>query len=332
MTDINEIRGKLHKTTQKRIKLASEIIIEKLPLASLGLTNDLGGGFARGRIYTVWGSKSASKTSLLVQSAGLLQKEGHTVAFVDAEGTYEQEWGERLGLDNANTLYSDAKSIDAMTSDVCDLANAGADFIVIDSIGGLLPSSYYEKNDELKEGLEGTRQIGTLSKELSNSLMKINSVNDRSVIVFISQARNKITTYGAMSQAQGGNALMYFSSSVIRLFSSASDKEQIKGEKVFGDKILEVPIGRPVSYTIEYSKTSPPGLTGKYDFYYEGEGVGIDLIGEVVDLAVKSGIIHQGGAWFTYGDQKIQGRPNVVKWLKQDSESCEQMIREINNV
>jgi len=332
MTDINEIRGRLNKNTQKRIKMASEIVIEKLPLASLGLTNDLGGGLARGRIYTVWGSKSSAKTSMLVQSAGELQKLGHTIAFVDAEGTYEQDWGERLGLDASNTLYSDAKSIDAMTADVCDLAYAGADFIIVDSVGGLLPSSYYEKNDELKEGLEGTKQIGTLSKEISNALLKINSVNDRSVVVFISQARNKITTYGAMAQAQGGNALMFQSSSVIRLFASASEKEQIKGEKVLGDKILEVPIGRSVRYTIEYSKTSSPGLTGEFDFYYEGEEVGIDQVGEVVDLAIKSGYINKGGAWFSYGDNKFQGRPAVVKWLKSDPAAREEIIQRLRNV
>lgn len=332
MSDINEIRGRLHKNTQKRIKMASEVVIEKLPLASLGLTRDLGGGLARGRTYTVWGSKSAAKTSLLVQTAGMLQKQGNTIAFVDAEGTYEQEWGERLGLDASSTLYSDAKSIDAMTADVCDLAYAGADFIIVDSVGGLLPSSYYEKNDELKEGLEGTKQIGTLSKELSNALLKINSVNDHSVVVFISQARNKITTYGAMAQAQGGNALMFQSSSVIRLFASASEKEQIKGEKIIGDKILEVPIGRSVRYTIEYSKTSPPGLTGEFDFYYEGDDVGIDQTGEIVDLAIKSGYIEKGGAWFSYGEQKFQGRHAVVKWLREDEPIREVLIRKLTNV
>lgn len=317
---IEDVMAKLSKKTRSRMQAASEIKIEKLPLASIGLTNDLGGGLARGRVHTIWGSKSASKTSLLLQSAGELQKQGLTAAFIDAEATYDPMWAERLGVDNTQMIVSDAKSVDAMTGAVVDLCEAEVDVIIIDSISGLIPSSYYEKDSEgeMKEGLGGSKQIGTLSKELGNALMKINAVNSRSVVIFISQTRNKITTYGAIGQMQGGHSLMYFSSVVVKLQSSASEKEQKKGEKVFGDKIIEVPIGRQVDYTIQYSKSSPPGLTGSYDFYYEGELIGVDQIGELVDAAVKNGVIRQGGAWFSYEDKKLQGRPAVVEWLKQD--------------
>lgn len=329
---IEDIMAKLSKKTRARMRPASEIVVEKLPLASLGLTRDLGGGFARGRINTVWGSKSAAKTSLLLQTAGQLQKQGFSIAFIDAEDTYDPEWSERLGVDNSQMIVSDAKSIDAMTTAVVELCEAEVDFIIVDSVSGLIPSSYYEKDadGEMKEGLGGSKQIGTLSKELSNALMKINAVNDRSVVNFISQTRNKITTYGAMGQAQGGNALMYFSSVVVKVNSSASEKEQIKGQKTFGDNILEVPIGRKVEYTIQYSKTSPPGLAGSYDFYYEGENIGIDQLGETVDLAIKNGIIGKSGnAWFIYDDKKINGRPAVIEWLREDGLAREEIEAKI---
>lgn len=324
---IEDIMAKLSKKTRARMRPASEIVVEKLPLASLGLTRDLGGGFARGRINTVWGSKSAAKTSLLLQTAGQLQKRGFSAAFIDAEDTYDPEWGQRLGVDNTQMIVSDAKSIDAMTAAVCELCEAEVDFIIVDSVSGLIPSSYYEKDSdgEMKEGLGGSKQIGTLSKELSNSLMKINAVNDRSVVVFISQTRNKITTWGAMGQAQGGNALMYFSSVVIKVNSSASEKEQIKGEKVFGDKILEVPVGRPIEYTVQYSKTSPPGLTGEYNFFYEGDDIGIDEAGEIIELAIKNGILVKSGAWFSYGDEKFQGKAAAAKWIRENEAMREEL-------
>lgn len=324
---IEDVMAKLSKKTRARMRPASEIVVEKLPLASLGLTRDLGGGFARGRINTVWGSKSAAKTSLLLQTAGQLQKRGFAAAFIDAEDTYDPEWGQRLGVDNTQMIVSDAKSIDAMTAAVCELCEAEVDFIIVDSVSGLIPSSYYEKDSdgEMKEGLGGSKQIGTLSKELSNALMKINAVNDRSVVVFISQTRNKITTWGAMGQAQGGNALMYFSSVVIKVNSSASEKEQLKGEKVFGDRILEVPVGRPVEYTIQYSKTSPPGLTGEYNFYYEGDDIGIDEAAEIVELAIKNGILVKSGAWLSYADEKFQGKPAAAKWIRENEAIREEL-------
>jgi recombination protein RecA len=318
------------------MQAASEIKIEKLPLASISLTNDLGGGFARGRVHTVWGPKSSGKTSMLLQSAAELQKQGMSIAFIDAEGTYEPDWAIKLGVDNDQMIVSDAKSIDAMTSAVVELCQAEVDFIIIDSVSGLIPSSYYEKeaDGELKDGLGGSKQIGTLSKELSNALMKINSVNKKTAVVFISQVRNRITTYGASGQAQGGNALMFFSSCVVKLNASASDKEQIKGMKTYGDKILEVPIGRKVEYTIQYSKTSSPGLTGDYNFYYAGEEIGIDQFTETVALAVKNGIVQKAaaGGWLSYGDKKVQGMPAFVEWLQEDATVRDEILGKLNNV
>jgi recombination protein RecA len=324
---IEDVMAKLSKKTRARMQAASKITIEKLPLASIGLTRDLGGGLARGRVSTIWGSKSAAKTSLLLQTAGELQKQGLTAAFIDAEATYDPAWAKKLGVDNEQMLVSDAKSIDAMTTAVVELCEAEVDFIIIDSVSALIPSSYYEKDSEgeMKEGLGGSKQIGTLSKELSNALMKINAVNTRSVVVFISQARNKITTYGAMGQAQGGNALMYFSSVVIKVGSSSSEKEQIKGEKSFGDKILEVPIGRKVNYDIQYSKTSPPSLAGGYDFYYEGEHIGIDEPTELVELGVKNGIIGKSGNWLNFGDLKANGPRGFAKLVREDGNLREEL-------
>jgi recombination protein RecA len=324
---IEDVMAKLSKKTRARMQAASEITIEKLPLASVGLTRDLGGGFARGRVATVWGAKSAAKTSLLLQTAGQLQKQGLTAAFVDAEHTYDPTWAANMGVDNSQMIVSESNSVDAMTTDVIELCQAKVDFIIVDSVSGLIPSSYYEKDSggELKEGLEGSKQIGTLSKELSNALMKINAVNDCSVVVFISQTRNKITTWGAMGQAQGGNALMYFSSVVVKVTSSASDKEQIKGEKTFGDKIVEVPIGRKVEYTIQYSKTSPPGLAGDYKFYYEGDHLGIDEAGEIIDLALKNGIMRQSGAWCYYGEEKFNGRLAASTWIRENGVAREEL-------
>lgn len=331
----DDVMSKLSKKTRQRMKLASEVTIEKLPLASVGLTNSLGGGLPRGRIVTLWGSKSASKTSLLLQTAGMLQRDGSVAGFIDAEGTYDPTWSEKLGVDNSRMLVSSSKSIEAMTTDVCELAAEGVDFIIVDSVSALLPSAYYEKDTDgdLKEGLGGTKQIGTLSKELSNSLMKINSVNERSVVVFISQARNTINTWGAVAKPQGGHALSYFSSVVVKLFSSAADREQIKGETTFGNNVLEIPVGRPVQYTIEYSKTSPPGLAGKYDFYYDGDEIGIDVVGEAFDLAVSAGVIEKGGAgWYTFEGTKLQGRPSMVSFLKEDPEAYNLVLEKLKNV
>lgn len=329
----DEVYAKLSKKTKDRLKLASEITREILPTASVKLNKDLGGGFGKGRQTVVWGNKSAGKTSMLLQTIADAQKRGDVCAWVDAEGTYDAEWATGLGVDNEKLIMSESKSIDAVTADVIDFMNAEIDLVIVDSISALIPSTYFEKDgsDEMKQGLEGTKQIGTVSKELAVAVNKFNYANKSTALVLISQLRNKIGSYGAMADMVGGEAMKFFSSTIVKLWSSASEKEQIVGEVTRGDRIIKKPVGRPVNYTITYNKLGPPNLTGSYDFYYAGDNIGIDQVGEIVDLAEEAGVIHKGGAWYSYGDQKFQGRAKMVEYLKDNVAIREEIEQRVLN-
>ena len=57
----------------------------------------------------------------------------------------------------------------------------------------------------------------------------------------------------------------------------------------------------------------------------------LDAVGEIVDLGVKLEIIDKAGAWFTVGEQRIQGRDAVKEYLLCNPEVCaniEQQIRD----
>jgi len=328
-----EVYSKLNKKTKDRLKLASEVNKEILPTASVKLNRDLGGGFGKGRQTVVWGNKSAGKTSMLLQTIAEAQKRGEVCAWVDAEGSYDTEWAASLGVDNDKLILSDSKSIDAVTADVVDFMEAEIDLVVVDSISALIPSTYFEKDgsDEMKQGLDGTKQIGTVSKELAVAVNKFNYANKKTALILISQLRNKITTYGGVADMVGGEAMKFFSSTIVKLWSSASEKEQITGEITRGDRIIKKPIGRPVNYTITFNKMGPPNQTGSYDFYYDGSLIGIDQVGEIVDLAEEAGVIHKGGAWYSYGDEKFQGRARMVEYLKENVSIREEIEQKVLN-
>lgn len=326
-----EVYSKLNKKTKDRLRLASEVTKEMLPTASIKLNRDLGGGFGKGRQTVVWGNKSAGKTSMLLQTIAEAQKRGEVCAWVDAEGSYDTEWAASLGVDNERLILSDSKSIDAVTAAVVDFMEAEVDLVVVDSISALIPSTYFEKDDELKQGLEGTKQIGTTSKELGVAVNKFNYANKRTALVLVSQLRNKINTYGGVADMVGGEAMKFFSSTIVKLWSSASEKEQIVGELMRGDRIIKKPIGRPVNYTITFNKLGPPNQTGSYDFYYAGDLIGIDQVGEIVDLAEEQGIIHKGGAWYSYADEKFQGRARMVEYLKENVSIREEIEQKVLN-
>lgn len=321
--------ARLGKKTRMRVEAASNLEIKKLELASIGLNAALLGGVGVGRQTLVWGNKSAGKSSICLQSIGLAQKAGLSCAWIDSESSFDPRWAASLGVDTDELIVSPVKDIDSWTAISCDLMKEGIDVLVSDSISSLIPSTFFEKEDQLKEGLEGTRQIGTMSKELGIAVNKFNYVNKKTALILISQARNKFNTYGAQLQPMGGEAMKYYSSTVIKLWSSASEREQIMTDVTRGDKIISTAVGRPVTFTVEFNKIGPPNKTGQYDFYYGGDYVGVDQIGEIADLAEKLGIIHKGGAWYSYGDEKFQGRQKMVTWLRDNQAIAEEITQKV---
>jgi recombination protein RecA len=192
--------------------------------------------------------------------------------------------------------------------------------VVVDSISSLLSSAYFEKDSEELKELSHTKQIGTEARDLANSVKMMNWVNKKTALVLIAQLRNKITTYGAMHQPTGGHAVMFFSTTSIKLFSSARPDDQIKQKIQSGNKLYDTPIGRPVNWTVEFNKIGPPGETGSYDFYYKGDRLGVDNVGEILDVGERLGLVKKSGAWITVGEETIQGRIKTIKYLLENPE------------
>jgi recombination protein RecA len=111
-------------------------------------------------------------------------------------------------------------------------------------------------------------------------------------------------------------AVKFFSSTIIKLWSSEAEANAIKSGVKVGDKIIEQKVGRPVNWIVDYNKLGPPNLGGQYDFYYQGDLVGVDTVGETLDVAEMMGIIQRGGAWYTIGEERLQGRAKAVDYLK----------------
>ena len=316
---IDDILSGLSKETRKRVSIANTIELDRISLASSKLTQALGGGMLRGRQFLCWGSKSSGKSALFMQSVAEWQKQGMSCAWIDAEASFDPAWAERLGVDTSTLIVSLAKDTQSMVEICSELMLAKIDVIVVDSITALVPLSWFGKTGELK-GLEGTNQIGSQAVDLARAVKLLNGVNTDTCLVLISQSRSNITTYGAIQQPTGGQSIPFYSTACIKLNASASDKNQIKGEVSAAGRTVEKNIGREVTFTVEYNKIGPPSTSGTYDFYYDGDSVGIDVVGELIDMAIENDIILRAGAWFSYGDLKLQGRPSVINYFRGNPE------------
>ena len=322
MTTVEEALAQLDPKIRKRLSTGAGFTTTYQPTPSYGLNRALGGGLPYGRQILIWGSKSSAKSSMCLQMIALAQEEGKLCAWIDAEMSYSEDWAKKLGVDTDKLIVSQARTINEMVDVGVALMNAGVDLIVVDSITSLLPAIYFEKGtDELKE-LENTKQIGAESRDFSNAWKMLNYANNKvkpTMLVLISQSRNNINAMYTSQQPSGGQATKFYSSTVIKLFSSESDNQAIKGKIAVGDKLIEEKVGRMVRWEVQFSKTSPAFQSGEYAFYFRGD-VGVDSIGDLVDTAEMMGIVERTGAWYIIPgtDEKLQGKEKFVARVRED--------------
>ena len=326
MTSVEELTSKLNPKTQQRIKMADNLHFEYQATPSLAINNALEGGLRYGAQHMLWGPRSAGKSLFALQMVAAAQVDGRSCAWVDAEGAYTAAWGERLGVKNDELIYiGDQKTYAGVTDTCAPLIAGGLDVLVIDSISTLISGSYLDKDGGLKDFGE-TNQIGQNAKEGAKMCGVFNLVNERTLILIISQISMNLGGYMAIGTHTVGKKTEHLNTTQIKLTSSLAEANQIKGNLSIGDQVYTHPIGRPVTWTLDKARGPAMGRKGSYDLYYAGDYVGVDTIGEIVSIAVDNGIIRKSGAWFYYGDDKYQGKDNLIKELRSNDELFQEIV------
>lgn len=317
--NLGEFLAHLDPKLAKKIKTASQADSTMYPLASRGLTRDLGGGIGRGRMTLLYGNTSAGKSLLLMQSIAGWQKQGLICAYVDAEQAITPEFAQKLGVDTDQLILIQKKSFGAVTDEVIPLVKAGVDILVIDSISLMLPEVFVDGDGDVAQ-FDKMKQIGAHAKSTSIMINALHYANVKTAIVIVSQTTTKIENTYTKQVPHGGVKLPFACSQIIKLTSSATEANQIKGQVFVGNKIVEQPIGRPVEYVVEKNKLAPQSRGGKYNIYYDGPQIGVDTVDELVTMAVATGAVEKAGAWFRFNGDQWQGSKALVSAIKEDPE------------
>jgi recombination protein RecA len=279
---------------------------------SLGLDVALGGGLPRGRIVEIYGPESSGKTTLTLQAAAEAQKQGGTVAFVDAEHALDPAYAEKLGV-NVDELLVSQPDTGEQALEITDmLVRSGAvDVVIIDSVAALTPKAEIE-------GDMGDTHVGLQARLMSQALRKLTANIKRSntLVIFINQIRMKIgVMFGNPETTTGGNALKFYSSVRLDIRRTGAIK---KGEEILGNE---------TKVKVVKNKVAPPFKVAQFDILY---GEGISRESEIITLGSDLGIIDKSGAWYSYQDQRIgQGKENVRVYLKENPDVAEQIERQI---
>lgn len=259
-------------------------------------------GFPRGRIVEIYGPEASGKTTITLHAIAQCQKAGGVCAFIDAEHALDPVYATSLGI-NIKDLIVSQPDYGEQALDIAEmLVRSGAvDMIVIDSVAALVPKA------EL-EGDMGDVHVGLQARLMSQALRKLTPVvhKSKTVLVFINQIRSKINAmpFADPETTTGGNALKFYAS--LRL-----DIRRI-GTLKKNDK----PVGNRVLVKVAKNKVAPPFKRVELDLLF-GEGISREL--DLLDAALATNVVQQGGAWFTMGNEKIgQGRDNCLKKLRED--------------
>ena len=294
---------------------AHKIDVATIPTGSLSLDLALGGGLPQGRIIEIYGPESSGKTTLALHAVSEVQKTGGVAAFIDAEHALDPEYAARIGINLDTLLISQPDTGEQALEIVETLVRSSAvDFVVVDSVAALVPRAEIE-------GDMGDAHVGLQARLMSQALRKLTGVISKSktTVVFINQLRIKIgVMFGNPETTAGGQALKYY----------ASVRMDIRGSEQIKDG--DVSIGKHVKVKVVKNKVAPPFKVAEFDIMFNE---GISTAGDLIDLAVKYGLVIKSGAWYAYKDEKIgQGREAAKQYLKDRPElmkTLDQAIRKL---
>ena len=85
-------------------------------------------------------------------------------------------------------------------------------------------------------------------------------------------------------------------------------------------------IGNRTKVKIVKSKVAPPFKEVEFDILYNE---GISKAGDLIDIAVNTDIIKKSGAWFTYGEDRYQGREQFRTMLRENPDTFAKLEQEV---
>lgn len=305
MKILDETIASIDKTYGKGtiMKLGDGVInaVESISTGSLTLDFALGiGGVPRGRIVEIYGPESSGKTTLCLHIIAEAQKAGGLAAFIDAEHAMDLNYAKRLNVDTKNLLLSQPDFGEQALEIVDTLVRSNAlDIIVVDSVAALVPRSEIE-------GDMGDPQMAMQARLMSQALRKLTGAISRSktCVIFTNQLRSKIgVMFGNPETTTGGNALKFYASVRLDIRRIAPLKD---GQNVIGNR---------TKVKIVKSKVAPPFKEVEFDIIYNE---GISKAGDIIDLATERNILQKSGSWFTYNDNRYQGRDQLKQKMLED--------------
>ena len=289
--------------------------IEKIPTGLWSIDRATGGGFARRRWNHIFGPKSSGKSTVCLLVSKEVQKMGGTVAYIDAEHSFDPVYAHSLGVDTEkNFYYARPHTIEESETIIQKLAPL-VDLVIVDSITAV-PGSKEVRGIE-KDGLEKDSMM-VIPAALSKFFRFVTPIvgTGKAAILLVNQTRTNLSGYIAFDDFSGGNALRHANS--ISLQIRPAPKADNPTKEINGKSVI---IGQNNIVKVDKNKTggSHPGQMVAFNIFFQ-EPYNRPLSDLVIN-ALTDGVIERTGSTYSVDGEKIAvGKDNILAALTENKD------------
>ncbi len=307
--------------------------IVRIPSGSLVMDRVLGGGWALGRHYEIFGDESAGKSYIMYRTLALSQQRGNLCALIDPEHSFDRNWYAHLGGDPDTLLTQHPKNAEDAIAAMMYLAkNAdeiGIEAVGMDSVASLVPSEETEKDPRDEPRIAGQARM------MSRALRRITTVNRKTLFIWANQERTDVgIKFGNPKTTTGGKALRFYATGRIEMRRGTKVKDTRSVAR--GGKLVnaEVQIGRWIQVRAEKDKSTRPYREGSFIFNTDFNS--IDIASEIIQLGLEDGLISRSSnGRFSYvdlDDHEWKGtEKQFSKYLRDEEELQQELVSVIQD-
>lgn len=288
-----------------------------VPTGSMKLDKAIGvGGFPGGRISELYGIESSGKSTIALKAFANAQKMGLMPVYIDMEYAFDQDYAAMLGIDISpdNLIVSQPDSAEAALGTIETALQNGSRFIVLDSVGAMVPH-----RETIGEGEVGDSHVGLVARLMSQGVRRMMPLVAKkdAVVLFINQVRDKIGGMpgfgGPTTGTPGGHTIKHYYGLRIQLARSATERD--------GDEASAITIAAE----IKKNKVAPPFVKTSFDIRF---GTGVDVEDELVQICSAAGILKKSGSWWknSEGVSVGQGIEAAKEYLRSHPEQIKTAI------
>ncbi len=311
------------KENEAVVKMADKTDLKKRTTSTGSPFIDLltGNGWAKGGFNLIvadGGTGKSSKALLAIKEEQ--EATGRIGVYYDGEGTLEDSYIERMGVDRSRLLVVRGRNLEEMLDSV-ELFSKADDVgvIVIDSIPIFVSSVV-----EAKSAGENNMAVEARKYTARMPIIEANCMSRDITLLGLTSYKLDPGAMGDPRKLPRG----LWQYTMANLILDITKKELLKDD-------LKNPIGHVLDVRIKKSKLAPYNPKDVYsvNFYYQG---GYNKIEEYVLLLLEKGIIHQGGGGnYTYPNRdgeelKARGKEVLMDDLKNDPDTMEYLKSLLN--